>query len=63
MKKTRKRVKKTKVNNDDLPLSDLEFKNWVTHVLSKPINPKGIQTHKKTDYIKREYFPQSRKNK
>ena len=61
MKKTRKRVKKTKVNNDDLPLSDKEFDDWCEKVLSKPINPRGIQTHKKTDYIKREYFPQRNK--
>jgi hypothetical protein len=59
--KQRKRVKKTKVSNEDAPLSNKEFLAWVDKVLSKPINPRGLQTHKKTDYIKREYFPQRSK--
>ena len=62
MKQKRKRTKRTKVSNqDDAPLSARDFLLWVDRVLAKPINPKGIQTHKKTDYIKREYFPQSSK--
>lgn len=59
--KQRKRTNRTRVNNDDLPLSDLEFNAWCLKVLSKPINPRGIQTHKKTDYIKKEYFPKRNK--
>jgi hypothetical protein len=59
MKKTRKRTKTTKVNNDDLPYSDKEFLAWVDRVTSKPINKLGIQTHKKKDWVQAKDFKKS----
>jgi hypothetical protein len=52
----RKRIKKVKVNNEDLPLSKKEFLAWVDRVTSKPINKLGIQTHKKKDWVQKKDF-------
>jgi hypothetical protein len=54
MKQKRKRVKRTKVSNqNDAPLSTRDFHKWVDRVLAKPINPKGIIKGKKTNWVKR----------
>jgi|SaaInlStandDraft_1057018.scaffolds.fasta_scaffold41248_5 hypothetical protein len=57
--KQRKRIKKTKVSNEDAPLSNKEFLAWVDRVLAKPLNPKGVISNKKQDWIKAEHFNKS----